>query len=396
VTAGSSARRTRRAAAVRIGAAFLVNGVTATVWLAATPAIAARLGTTVAGFGTAFVALALGGIAGTRAAPAVLRRLGSGPTTVLAGFLLAGGLALRALPHALAWFVAAQLAAGFVDGVHDVAMNVEAVAVDAQKRMPIVNRLHSVWSLGAVAGGLLGTALASASASVPVLFLVAAAVVATVNLVTLPLVRSHEVSARSARGRPAQKWWRSPVLVALAVMGIAGSILEGAPLDWGALFLTDVVHARPGVAAAATVTFTTGMVVSRLVGDHLIHRFGVPAVLRVGASAAAVALGTALLADHATVVLVAWAVVGAGVAASYPALFVAAGRAPGLAAGVGIGAVSSVARTGFLIGPALIGMLADHFGLRWALAVPVVAALFIVILAGAAQRPSRGMGDDAP
>jgi MFS family permease len=387
VTVGSPARRSRRIVAVRIGAAFLVNGVTATVWLAATPALAARLGTTVGGFGVAFVALAIGGIAGTRAAPPVIRRLGSGPATVLAGFLLAGGLALRALPHALAWFVVAQLLAGLVDGMHDVAMNVEAVAVDARARMPIVNRLHAVWSLGAVAGGLLGTGLAAAGVSVPVLLLVAAAGVATVNLVTLPLVGSHAVPARSPRGRPAQKWWHSRVLVALAAMGVAGSVLEGAPLDWGALYLTDELHAASGVAAAATVTFTVGMVVSRLGGDHLVHRFGVPAVLRVGAMAAGAALVVALVTHHPAVVLGCWMVVGAGVAASYPALFVAAGRAPGLPPGAGIGAVSSVARTGFLIGPAAIGALASAHGLRWALSVPVIAALCIVVLADAARRP---------
>jgi MFS family permease len=136
-----------------------------------------------------------------------------------------------------------------------------------------------------------------------------------------------------------------------------------------------------------TVTFTAGMVAARLAGDHLIHRFGVPAVLRTGATAAAIALVTAVVVDHVAVALVAWAIIGAGVAASYPALFVAAGRVPGLPPGAGIGAVSSVARTGFLVGPAVIGALANRYSLRWALLVPAIAALFIVVLADAARRP---------
>ena len=146
-------------------AAFLVNGVAATVWLAATPELADRFGTTVGGFGVAFVALAFGGIAGTRAAPTLIARLGSGRTTVFAGFTVAAVLALRAAPPGIGWFVAAQVIAGLADGVQDVAMNVVAVGVDARARRPIVNRLHAVWSLGAVAGGLIGAGLAAAGAT---------------------------------------------------------------------------------------------------------------------------------------------------------------------------------------------------------------------------------------
>jgi len=399
VTDGSPASDTtrRRAEIVRIGAAFSANGVAATAWLAATPEMTGRFDVTVGRFGLAFVALALGGIIGTRVAPPFVRRLGSGRTTTYAGFLLAIGFALRAIPHAFVWFIVVQFVAGLFDGVHDVAMNVVAVDVDARTRMPIVNRLHAIWSVGAVVGGLLGTLLVASGAGVSVHLLVAGAVVALLNLPTLPLARAHADARSAARpaadAGPAGKWWHSRTLVALAVMGIAGSVLEGAPLDWGALFLRGEVHAAAGAAAAAAVTFTVGMVCSRLAGDHLVHRFGVPRVLRVGAAAAGLALIVALVADHTAVVLAAWAVIGAGVAASYPALFVAAGRAPGLAPGVGIGAVSSVARIGFLLSPAVIGALAGAYSLRVALVVPVVAAACIVALADAARRPPTG-GDE--
>jgi fucose permease len=216
------------------------------------------------------------------------------------------------------------------------------------------------------------------------------------NLTTLGLVHLPRIAAAPVLAARRIRWWHSRTLVALATMGIAASVLEGAPLDWGTLYLTDVLHAASGVAAAATVTFTVGMVVARLVGDHLVHRFGVPAVLRFGAAAAAVALITALVADQVAVALVAWFVIGAGVATSYPALFVAAGRAPGLPPGVGIGAVSGVARVGFLLGPALIGAIADGWNLRVAMIVPAIAALFIVALADAARRPSAPVTDTAP
>jgi MFS family permease len=369
-----------------VGASFLVNGISATVWLAATPQLAADFDTTVGTFGIAFVALALGGIGGTLAAARLIGRFGAGRTTVWAGFAVAAALALRAAPSTLPLFVAAQVVAGLADGVHDVSMNEVAVRVDARYSQPIVNRLHGVWSIGTIGGALLGTLLAALGADPWAFFVVGALLAAVVNATTMPLARDRARVQRGARAEHVRIWSVKP-LVVLAVMGIAVSVLEGAPLDWGALYLTDEIGATAGLAAGATVTYTAGMVLTRLGGDHLVHRFGVPQVLRVGALAAAAAIGVALAFNGAGVVLIAWFVAGAGVATCYPALYVAAGRTPGLPPGAGIGAVASVARVGFLLGPAAVGLLADAASLRVALLVPVVAAVLVAIAADAARRP---------
>ena len=365
--------------------------------LASTPALAAKFGTTVGGFGIAFVALAFGGIAGTRAAPPLIARFGAGRTTVIGGFAIAVLLAARAAPSAIGWFVAAQVLAGVADGVQDVAMNVVAVGVDAQARRPIVNRLHAVWSIGAVTGGLIGAALAAADASVTAHFLVAAATVAGLNLTTLGLVHLPRAAAPPVLVAGRVRWWHSRTLVALAAMEIAASVLEGAPLDWGTLYLTDVLHAGIGGrgrrdrhlhgrhgrrppgrrSPGAPVRRSRRTAVRRgrrgrhvdhrarrrsgrgrprrLVRDRRRRRDGVPRALRRRGPLAA-----------------------------------------GLPPGVGIGAVSGVARVGFLLGPALIGAIADGWNLRVAMTVPAIAALFIVALADAARRPSAPVTDTAP
>ncbi len=370
----------------RIAAAFSANGVEATIWLGATPRLAERLGTTVGGFGVAFVAFALGGIVGTKVAPVAVRRWGSGFATVWSGFAVSALLALRAAPSHLWLFLVVQFMAGLADGTQDVSMNVEAVALDRRTPRPIVSRLHGGWSVGAVLGGLLGSAMATLDASVPVHLIVSGVIVLVLNGATMPLAATRSAPATAPEER-LRRWWSSRTLVLLAVMGVAASVLEGAPLDWGVLYLADELDASAGAAAMATVTFTVGMVVSRFAGDHLTHRCGAPMVLRVGTLSAGVALAVALVFDRTAVALAAWAVIGAGVAAAYPALFVAASRAPGLPPGAGIGAVASVARTGFLLGPAVIGPVADRHGLRAALTIPLFAVLVIVALADAARRP---------
>jgi hypothetical protein len=369
-----------------VATAFFANGVAATIWLAPTPALAAKLGTSVGGFGVAFVAFALGGIVGTRIAPVGVRRWGAGRATLITGGLVSVLLAARAVPDEVAVFFVVQVAAGIADGAQDVSMNVVGVAADRLTPVPIMNRLHGVWSVGAVAGGGIGAGMAALDASITVHFAAAALIVGALNVAALPLRRSSVAVDPPTAG--ARRWWQSRTLVLLGIMGIAASLLEGAPLDWGVLYLSDELDASSGAAGMSAVTFTVGMVASRLAGDHLVHRFGVPVVLRIGAIAAAAGLTTALLVDQVPVVIAAWGVIGAGVAVAYPALFVAAGRAPGLPPGSGIGAIASVARAGFLIGPLLIGPAADRYGLRTALAIPLVAAAVIVVLADAARRPA--------
>ena len=223
----------------RVAAAFFVNGVAATVWLAATPALAAKFGTTVGGFGVAFVRARVRRHRRDASRATIDRGFGAGRTTVIGGFAIAALLATRAAPPpAIGWFVAAQVLAGVADGVQDVAMNVVAVGVDAQTRRPIVNRLHAVWSIGAVAGGLIGATLAAADASVTAHFVVAAATVGALNLTTLGLVHLPRVAAAPVRRGPAGP------LVAFAYVG--GTRRDGnrgigarrrAP-DWGTLYLT--------------------------------------------------------------------------------------------------------------------------------------------------------------
>ena len=84
--------------------------------------------------------------------------------------------------------------------------------------------------------------------------------------------------------------------------------------------------------------------------------------------------------------IVGFACVGAGLAASFPLALGAAGRTPGLASGTAIGAVATAGYTGFLVGAPSIGFIAEHAGLRSALALVVVLCLVGATLAGSLKR----------
>jgi MFS family permease len=134
------------------------------------------------------------------------------------------------------------------------------------------------------------------------------------------------------------------------------------------------------VAGLGFTAFVTGMVVARLVADKVVERWGPVRVVRIGGLAGGLALATALVLGGTVPGIVAFAILGLGSAAVFPAMITAAGSLPGQA----VQAMNMATRVGFLAAPPLVGLVADAVGLRAALGLLVVpAALALALFAGA-------------
>jgi MFS family permease len=135
------------------------------------------------------------------------------------------------------------------------------------------------------------------------------------------------------------------------------------------------------------------MTLGRVFGDRLVDRFGPEAIVRAGGVLAAVGFGLALLAAAPVPAIVGYACLGAGMSGIVPIVFRASGQVPGMAAGIGLAAVSSTGYLGFLVGPPTIGGLAELVGLPVALAVLVVLAAAVALLAPTTRfaRPGAGV-----
>lgn len=363
---------TARRLVVRDGMAFLLNGIAATVWLPRVPDLPGRLDTTAGRLGWAFAVTGIGGVVGSRLAPRFLRGRSPARVMAVAGFAVALFLVLRAVPGGLAGFLVVQAFVGVTDGVHDVAMNAEGVRLDAASGRSIMNRLHGVWSVGALLGAFLGSALAGLGVGFAAHVAIGAALILALNVPLLAAFREPPNVMEPAA--PAPHGSRVTLaMVVLGVVGIAAALGEAAPNDWGAIYLRDRLGTSEGVAGLATVAFAAAMVLARFTGDHLVERFSAMHVLFTGSLVAAAGLGLGLGVDRPWSVIAGWALVGAGIATAFPALFVAGSKLPGIAPEVGMGAITSVARFGFLVGPIAIGSLVDSSGVRAGLLVALVA-----------------------
>jgi fucose permease len=168
---------------------------------------------------------------------------------------------------------------------------------------------------------------------------------------------------------------------------VAGSsfLVEGIAIEWSALFLRESVGVAARAAGLGVVAFSAGMAVARFVGDRVVARVGQPAVVRAGAASAFVALAAMVAIDDVIVSIAAFVVVGLGLGPVVPLAFRAAGWTERRDGASALPMVVTAGYTGSIVGPALVGFVADAVGLRLAFLVPVLACAVAALAAGATR-----------
>ena len=368
-----------------VGARFLIHGLIASTWISRIPAIQSDLRLTNAHLGFCFLGTAVGSMVAVPITGWLISRFGSKQATSWStlGFCLA--LAAPSLAFNGATLFCALTLFGAMGSANDVSMNSQGVAVESALAAPIMSRFHAMFSIGGMAGAIVGGLLAGHEVGPRTHLCAASAILLPVSIATAP----HLLDAddRAQRHLPGIQLRRVPmVLVGLAVIGFCLFLSEGAIADWSALYLKQVLGAGPGLAAAAFAAFSVGMSMFRLLGDHISARMGTVATVRRGALLAAGALSVALMVRSAHWALPCFALVGAGFAAIVPIVFGAGGRVRSVPSGAGIAAVSGSGYIGFLFGPPIIGIVAQQTSLRLALFIVVGLSLVAASLANAVRR----------
>ena len=376
--------RSSRRARAAVTAVFFLNGAVFGSWYARLPAIQDELEIGPGPLGLALLAAPVGLLLAQPVAGALAARRGSRPLVAAAPLYMAGvvlpALAVDAPTLALAVFTV-----GAANGVLDIAMNVQGLAVERRSPRAIFNGLHAAFSFGAL-GAAAGAAAAAAAGVEPLPHLAATAAVgaAAASLASRFLLPSDADAEPGARAfaRPSSR------LAALGALAFAALLAEGAVFDWSGIYMDDGTGAGAALAPLALAAFSGCMALGRLTADALVDRSGSAAVAGAGVLLAAAGLGLALAVAEPGPAIAGFALMGAGLSAVFPLALRAAG-------GVGsadLAAVSTVGYAGFLVGPPVIGLLAEGSSLRAALALACALLLLARLLTPAVGLRSAPAG----
>jgi MFS family permease len=378
-------------ARVAVALCFFLNAVFYATLVPRLPEVKADLGLSNSSLGAALAAVPLGALVAGLFSAALIRRFTSARVAtsglVLLGVLLSGVAVAPNWP-ALA---AILLVAGGLDAVIDVAQNAHGLRVQRLYRRSILNGFHGVWSIGAVSGGLLGSA--AAGLGVPLGVHLGATAVVFGALAVLAYRAMLPGDDRADLDEAADGDDRVPAetrangrrgavlaLAALGVLATCGAFVEDAGASWSALYLRTELAAGAATAGLGFVALQGAMTLGRLTGDRVVDRFGQRRVVQVGGAVIAAGMGLALAFPSVPATLAGFALAGLGVATLIPAVYHAADELPGLRRGTGLAVINWLLRIGFLLSPLLIGVLADATSLRVALLAVVLAGLGALLL----------------
>lgn len=366
---------------------FLAFGISVGGLIPRMPALKDHLHLTDGQVGIALLGISIGGIAG-----ALLSRLVIGRRGVLAiraaVFVLAVAGVGPGLAPSLGLLVASLGAVGFLWGFIDVLGNGFGAHLERVAGRPMINGFHGFWSLGAFVGSLVAGGSALAGVKPLVQFVATGALIAAASLV---LLRGFDQPSAGDESPPAFGAVAvTSVLLGLAAMAFTGVIAEGGTSDWSALFLREISHANPGVAAVGFSAFTIAATAVRFRADLLTARIGTLKVVRLGAALAAAGLLLAIIVPILPVAIVGFALVGVGTAVLLPLVFAAGANL--MRDGSALAIVMASTYAGTIAGPPLIGATADRFGLRLAMLIPFAAGLVVLGLSARGLPRSRTSG----
>ena len=348
-------------------------GAVVGTWGTHIPSVKSRFGLSEATLSLVLLAVAVGTVLALFIAGRVVGRLGARRTSVLSALsmCLMLGVALE-LPN-VAILLPAMLVFGASMSLFDVGINTEGSELESRSSSAIMSNLHGMFSVGGMAGATLASVLFDIGvAPRSQLFAVCGTIAIAAVIASRGMLATHAPSDDDA-GMAHFAWPRGLLLV-IGILVLAGMTAEGVMYDWSVLYLKQDVGMPQAQAALGYATFSAAMALSRFGGDALRSRCSEQAVLRCGATIAAIAMAVVLISANPWVAFVGFALVGAGLAPVAPILFNAATRVQGVSRAAAIASVTSIGYSGFMIGPPLIGSIATATSLSMALGVVVLAA----------------------
>ena len=306
-------------------------------------------------------------------------RLGRRPFLVASASVFGAGIVGLALTRSYATLLAALVTLYAASGLYDVGINAAAVDLERSAGRRFMTLLHAAFSGGGVAGALSAGALLSAGMDYRFVYLgVLIPLGAVILAVTLTGFPSSEGVQESGEKIERSRLYRNVPLLLVAAIATLGLLSEGEMEHWSGIYLRQSLALPVLVGASGVAVFHAAMTVGRLGAAGVVFRFGNRRTLLGAGLLAAGGMALSLATREPLLVVAGFLVVGLALSAVVPVAFSTAGDlAPSGRAGAAISVVTTFGYGGFLLGPVIVGGLAEVFGLRVALGTIVVAGILI-------------------
>lgn len=311
-------------------------------------------------------------------------------------FGLSSYLATMPLP-ALSWspvslFFTLSIS-GLAIAIAGLSLNVTAAEIEKQSPQPIMNGCHGFWSMGVLAGSLIGSGLAELALSVALSQVLVSVLTCVPLLWSAYAVDNFHLENHQAENL--KKFFNKPhkVLVFISLFTFGISMTEGAMADWSAVYMTNIFGSSPGIAGLSYTIFALFVALGRFGGDGLKAKMSTPRMAQSFVTIALVGLIVTRFAPSEMIAFLGIAFLGLGVSVGFPLSVTAASNLRVGSSASNVAFLTQMSLCGFLIGPPLIGLVAEMSDMRWGLSM-LLFALFLALFFANALKEEEGNHHD--
>jgi MFS family permease len=363
---------------------FFIEGLIFSTWASRIPAIQAKLHLSDGALGGVLFALPAGLMVSLPLSGWLVSKYGSRPMMVTGSVIYPFILLLLASSGSVAQLTVSLFFFGLMGNLVNIAMNTQAVGVESLYGRSVMASFHGFWSLAGFSGAVIGTFFISTGHSPFFHFLIVCSLVSLLVLISYKFTLPHDTNRHHS-----QKIFVKPdkELLVPGLIAFCCLLCEGAMADWSGVYFKKIVAAPSALITLGYVAFTGTMALGRFLGDWLVTKFGVKRMLQLSGTMISSGLLLSVIFPYLVSATAGFLLVGFGVSSVVPIIYGLAGKSTTMSAGTALAAVSTIGFLGFLIGPPVIGFIAQLISLRWSFAFIALLGFGTALLAGKLKIP---------
>ncbi len=357
---------------------YFGQGLGFATWASRIPTIKSALVLSEAQLGTILLMLPIGQLLTMPLSATLVNRFGSRKVLPFAAMAYSLILLLIAL-SSNAWYLGASLFLyGVAGNLCNISVNTQGVLAEDMYGKPIMSSFHGAWSLAGFTGALIGLLTINMGINTFSHFSLIVLLLLVNILINRPFLLHEENKTES--GEKKTKYKPDALIIQLGIIGFFSMATEGAMFDWSGVYFHDVVQAPEKWVTLGYASFMIMMASGRFIGDAVISRFGRQRTLQISGLLMFFGMLSSVIFPNLIICTLAFMLVGLGVACNVPTVYSVTGKHKTIPAGVALAMVSSISFLGFLMGPPLIGYVAELFSLRYSFALFSIFGLLMFIM----------------
>lgn len=348
---------------------FFVAGLTFATWASRIPDIQNKLQLSDAGLGGVLFALPAGLMTSLPLSGWLVGSFGSRKLVIAGAVLYPMTLILLGVAGSIWMLTLGLFLFGLFANVINIAMNTQAVGIEKLYGKSIMASFHGLWSIAGFTGAAIGALFVSAGYPPLLHFSLICLLTGLLVLIAYKFTLPHDDTSGGSQKlfvKPDKQIW------VLGIIAFCCLLCEGAMADWSGVYFKKIVSAPQSLITLGYLAFTSTMALGRFLGDWMVTKIGARRMLQFSGLLITVGLLTSVMFPYLSTATIGFLLVGFGVSSVVPIVYGIAGKSKIMSASTALATVSTIGFLGFLIGPPLIGFIAQAINLRWSFAIVAI------------------------